>query len=75
MTRCCPADVIVFGHVQCGLRPAWAADVETAEAHDADDWIQREMWLRQAGEELRRSRVRSAVAAWNMGRGAATGAA
>jgi len=75
VTPCCPADAIVFGHTMCPLRPAWATDEAAAEDHDIDEWKQRETWLRQADEELRRSRVRSAVAAWNMGRGAETGAA
>ena len=59
MTRCCPADVTVFWHTQCGQRPAWAVDVEAAEVHDADDWLQRSQWALQADRELWKSRRRA----------------
>jgi len=58
MNRCCPADVIVFGHTMCTLRPAWAVDEEAAEDHDIDEYGQRAQWLFQAEAELRKSRKR-----------------
>jgi len=60
MTRCCPADAIVFGHTMCTLRPAWAADEDAAEDHDIDEYGQRAQWLFQAEAELRKSRKRGA---------------
>ena len=59
MNRCCPADVLVFGHTMCRLRPAWAVSVAAAEDHDADDWIQRSQWALQADKELWKSRRRA----------------
>ena len=59
MTRCCPADAIVFGHTMCPLRPAWAVSEAAAEDHDCDDWQQRSLWALEADRELWRARRRA----------------
>ena len=65
MNRCCPADVIVFGHVQCSLRPAWAVSEAAAEDHDIDEWAQLRQWSDQAANELRKTLRRGAEIAQN----------
>ena len=60
MNRCCPADVIVFGHVQCALRPAWAVSEAAAEDHDIAEWAQLRQWSDQELAGLRKALRRGA---------------